>query len=440
MPTRDATSLLLDDLEAQLAAAMNHVRFDAGRNAPASLRAAPPEALANMFRTPDRTLRRFAVVAQPTLDRHYLDPIVGCLDKILAPYLEPEERRFGNGLVWLTNGRATLTVPEFAAILIRACAILGTERAVHLFRSWVNGEPMRHTHCLLLVGLLPDHPSISLTDTIAIGSLPTSERDLFELVPAADSPSYSASDWLGQAVLSIGAELTPAFCRPGTDDRKQYRFGWADRQLPEVSSTSLCEALSLACNAPIDYSCEWRDVGELMAFSSGGLGGGSSPKPTAFSWGDATVGPEQRALALKILRQRGRSSKRSSSLDLAIRRWWSSKSGQDLVHRLIDLRVALECLYLAQAGGELRFRVATYGAWHLGRTYQERKEHWGALRNAYDLASTAAHTGDVKEESKTFGVLNRGQNLCRQGILKRLEEGDEPDWNDLILGKPDDGA
>ena len=435
MPTRDETSRLFDELEAQLEAAMNHVLFDAGQHAPPPLRAAPPELLATLFSAPVRSLRRFAVLAQPTLDRHYLDPIVERLDKILALHIEPEQRRFGNGLVWLTSGRGTLTVPEFACILIRACAILGTQRAVQLFRSWVEGEPMRHTHCLLLVGLSTNHPSISLTDAVAIRSLPTSEDGLAELIPAADSPDYSASEWLGQAVLSIDSELTPAFFRPGADDRKQRRFRWADRQYPEFSLPSLCEALSLACNAPIDYSYEWNNIGELVAFSTNGLGGGWSRKPTTFSRGDATVGPEQRARALEILRQRGRPSKRSSPLDLAIRRWWSSKSGQDLIHQLIDLRVALERLYAPQSGRELRFRVAICGAWHLGSTYEERKEHWDALRETYDLASTAVHTGDVKEESKTFEVLNRGQDLCRLGILKLLEEGNVPDWNDLILGK-----
>lgn len=434
MPTRDETSRLFDELEAQLAAAMEHARFDVYQ-----LTSAPAAAVATMFHAPNRPNRLFAMTARPTLDHRYLDPIVGCLDEILDPYVQPDGRRLGNGLGLLMGGRPVLPVAEFALIVVRACAALGTKQALHLLRGWVEGAPIRYFQRLAIIGLSSDQPTIQLTDTIAIDKLPQSEQELGNAFPDMVGIAPGSISLLGRSVLSIGMETRPAFYRPDETGFPERQTSLADRRLPPFSLSELREALSLACDSPIDYDGSWQDYGDIQAFSSGAVSG-KVITPTAFSHGQATVGQAEWSHAVRILRQRGQPSKGRPQLDLAIQRWWSSKGAQDRAHQLIDLRIALECLYQPENSGELSFRVALRGAWHLGTTYEERKEHWRALRQAYSLASTAVHTGDVKEESKTFDVLNRGQDLCRLGILKRLEEGDEPDWNDLILGKPDDGA
>ncbi len=55
------------------------------------------------------------------------------------------------------------------------------------------------------------------------------------------------------------------------------------------------------------------------------------------------------------------------------------------------------------------------------------------LRDAYDFDSMAVHAGTVKTTADR-DLLKTAQDLCRNGILKRLMEERTPDWNQMILG------
>ena len=107
-----------------------------------------------------------------------------------------------------------------------------------------------------------------------------------------------------------------------------------------------------------------------------------------------------------------------------------------LEDRYIDLRVALEAIYLQdfmnERSQEMRFRLALFGAWHLGEDFQERRSIRKALRAAYDMASTAVHEGELPNSVEP--TLSTAQDLCRRGILKLLREGPPDNWGDLVLG------
>ena len=105
-----------------------------------------------------------------------------------------------------------------------------------------------------------------------------------------------------------------------------------------------------------------------------------------------------------------------------------------LVDKFVDLRIALEAVYLERLEGEMGFRLATYGAWHLGESAAERREYAGVLRKAYHTSSRAVHSGELSETAEARDLLTRAQNLCRSGILKRLSEKVEPKWDEIILG------
>ena len=57
-----------------------------------------------------------------------------------------------------------------------------------------------------------------------------------------------------------------------------------------------------------------------------------------------------------------------------------------IVDRLIELRIALEALYLKdfanEKSQEMRFRLALIGDWHLGETYAKRLQIREVLRDA----------------------------------------------------------
>ena len=434
MTMSDETVQLIDDLEAYLVSAMPHAQFD-GRGY-SSVSAAT---LATLFHTGSSSDYTSASFARPTLDDLYLNPIVACLAEALAPYIQTDKQLLGNGLALIMGGQAVLSIADFAKILIRASAILGPTQAIHMLRSWVGGEPIRYTQRGMLVGLSPNHPTVSLADTITIHPLPMSRHDLLQdLSPTAMSHVNSPQP-VGRMALSIGHDVKPAFFNPNQNGMPEPQITLADHQLAKLSSAYLREALSLACDAPIDFEAVWYDYGDLFAFSSGGISSMTRMRTTFWN-GEANIGPEQWSHAVDILRDRSRAGSAKSRLDLAIQRWWASKGGQNLADNLIDLRIALERLYLPQDRGELAFRLAARGAWHVGRDYDERKEHWQTLREVYALASTAVHTGEVKDTLENRGLLVRGQRLCRAGILRRLNDAAEPDWDALILGKPSTDA
>ena len=101
------------------------------------------------------------------------------------------------------------------------------------------------------------------------------------------------------------------------------------------------------------------------------------------------------------------------------------------------MRIALEALYLERLEGEMGFRLATHGAWHLGESVAERREYGAVLRKAYHTSSKAVHSGELNDTAEARDLLARAQNLCRSGILRRLGEKQEPKWDDIILGGAD---
>ena len=83
--------------------------------------------------------------------------------------------------------------------------------------------------------------------------------------------------------------------------------------------------------------------------------------------------------------------------------WWRRSRIRGASHEdaYIDLRIALEALYLNDFGGEhsqeMRFRLALFGAWHLADGPDGRRSVRKTLRDAYDDASTAVHLGEIPD-------------------------------------------
>ena len=65
------------------------------------------------------------------------------------------------------------------------------------------------------------------------------------------------------------------------------------------------------------------------------------------------------------------------------------------------------------------------------------------FKTIYILRSKAVHNGAVPEKIKvrkgeeaipTSEFIPRAQDLCRDSIIKILEDGEFPTWNNLVLG------
>ena len=121
---------------------------------------------------------------------------------------------------------------------------------------------------------------------------------------------------------------------------------------------------------------------------------------------------------------------------IAVGRWEQSATrSASREDRSVDLRIALESLYLDSSAGESTFRLATTCARHLGTSLEERRNISSTLRRFYGLASRVIHGTELDRTGNTdVELLRSAGRLCCNGILKIVETKDQPDWSDLLLG------
>ena len=112
------------------------------------------------------------------------------------------------------------------------------------------------------------------------------------------------------------------------------------------------------------------------------------------------------------------------------------------MNQMIDLGIAFEALYVPDRGrGEIRFKLAVRAAWHLGTNKDDRPALMKDFKEIYDWRSKAVHSGKLDQTVKfredsipVSDFIERAQDLCRESIIKILDDEKFPDWNSLILG------
>ena len=195
---------------------------------------------------------------------------------------------------------------------------------------------------------------------------------------------------------------------------------------------ALCGALSLVLDTCVTRRLSWGECDEIEGFDlTTGMSWHTAPDSLSPRMGNPLSSEHTAAvqgLFAKLQANRG------VDLAMALRRWKRSRAQTDIADQFIELRVALESLFLKDSSGESRFRVASRVAWYLGRSLEERTAHQSTIAAAYEVASRAVHTGAVKNADDERELLGAAQGLVRKAILKRLDEADEPDWGKLVLG------
>lgn len=431
MTASDDRTAAFNDLAEAIENALTEVNFVTRQGA-----TVPAPVLAELFQGPAGPGRESAHAVTPQLDDRNRAAITQCLTDALDGYITDElSPRIGYSLARFTGGSSIQSVSDFADVVIRASALLGTTRAVDILHDWMDDKPIRYSQNIALAGLSSDRSTTRLSDTVMLSPMPTSESEMAARMPASVSLHFGVAHFAGRMMLTIEREARPALFVPSDSPFFDIEESPLDAEWPGSSLDDLCNALSLACNTRVDHDYYWKQFGDLGAFSPGD--GGGSWRPVTLPKGPATLNLWHWTHAMDILDARKRlSDQEREQIDRAIRRWWSSIGGQEFTDCLIDLRIALETLYLGDGNGELSFRLATRGAWHLGDNYEERQRYWKILRRAYDLASKVVHGASVESDIDNLFALQNAAALCRAGILRRLEEGKKPDWNNLILGKP----
>ena len=378
----------------------------------------------------------------------------------LEEYINPETDRIGHAVPingTTTSGRSSVrkdrslhteyvsSVDDFAKGIIKGAAVLGVERIAHLLSQWRLGEPLAYRRSTIVNGLTVNEP-FSPREDIHIEPLPLSTDQLPAYLPTRRG--VSQEDYLGRTVLSLGVSQSPPLFRPSTTPAEQ-----TTNTRQAIDFDTVCQALSLEVNNHLDESFFWNDYQELGAFSlsnateSWAIG---TRRLAGRPWGSMnfnfdtgvhTLVPEDqspRSIDVEQLCHTLRALEgQNDKMRVAVARWRKSKdSSVPVADRFIDLRIALEALYLRdflnEQSQEMRFRLALFGAWHLGTDLEERRRIRKSLRDAYDVASSAVHLGKVDHAREQ--TLSDGQDLCRRGILKLIKEGEPRNWSDLILG------
>lgn len=390
-----------------------------------------------------------------------MSQLVEELRNALGRFIDPDSDRIGHAFPidqfggssrhtarrdGLSDFEFVSSVENFANGLVQAAAIIGVDRAIQLLADWVREEPVQFRTSTFVNGLTLNARLLPRKD-IEIVPLPLTTTELPRL------PGYnklSGRDYLGLTVLSLAMSASPALFRPKTGGSEATVRSHLEK---DIDIDFMCDVLSLQANCHVSQSFLWIEYEEAGPFSLGdwqtwAIGGNSFErvrwKSASYQKGAATIelhddvsiaSLDEDEVMQTIEALQGADRK----LRIAVDRWKRSKRPNARRRdRYIDLRIALETLYLKdfvnEQSPEMRFRLSLFGAWHLGSTFEERRDIRKTLRDAYDTASGVVHSGEISSKSKD--CLEEAQELCRLGILKLLREGSPSpeDWGDLILG------
>ena len=368
-----------------------------------------------------------------------LEELVSELRPFVEPFASPDTSAIGNGLYRLSGSSASPRLPsidDYAKTLVLAAARIGPERVAGLLFEWVEGQPIRVWVRALLKGVKTDGVQEPV-DGLRLETLPSSHDEFpRSLFVQLDERDIWHEQYSQRAILSLEHDQGPALYSPG-DGLPVFPAPPLTIRNPELASVSvdgLCRALSIEANSCIDWFRQWLDYGEVDAFF---LNPGSSYHSKDAS--NATPRPVTAEQLDKSLELNGLLDG-LSILDLGIERWHKSKGAATTEEQLVELRMAMESVLLADgkgATGEKRHRLAIRGAWLLGETFDQRKSYFRSLRDAYDLASTVLHAEslETRDSEKHARVISEAQDACRAAILRIAKDQKRPDWTDIILGK-----
>ena len=403
------------------------------------------------------------LTAHPQVDDDWLGSVADPLRDRLSGYIDAGTDRIGHSFHVLGDAARRFTytadgaqeihssssLSGLAKGLIRAAAVLGPDRVARLLDSWADGEPRHYKICVVLAGVHVDD-TIELDRGLRVYRLPVSSDSLPISMP--DMQSDRVSRILGHTVLEIDAYTHPAFFVPAQDDEAHTPLH-TRTALGEVSLETFFLALSLVCNRRVGLAWSWSDYGDASSFTTGVRSGLSGPgMPTETLSKSRTYEPSmgiteltsfvppapnlcekglRRAWELRSELQRRIDS--DQRFQIAVTRWAQAASPGTLnPDRVIDLRIALEALYLNSSEGELGFRLSVTGARHLGSNLDDRKPIRKTLADFYRLASRVIH-GAALAGSANASLVDKATTHCQDGILKIVEERHQPDWTDVLL-------
>ena len=339
----------------------------------------------------------------PTLASGELrERLLGTVNRELEQYVR--EGRVQTAAIVTVGGYGPgFTLADLVGRLVEVAIGRGHLHTARAFYRTIRETRITYRRIALLTGVRLDL-EVPVRTGIRMIPLPNSTTDLPSYFP--DMSLSDSRDLLSRTLLVIDYTVQPTFADPDPLILPEDTFQRQQEcsELPKFDIHQFCDALSLANDGPIACTAEWTHVDPdaifipQWPFTGAEIGYPPAPRPRGSV--KATASSVKEAVSLYEARQR-HSTGSTQVLEVPIQRWVKSKTDQLLPDRFIDLRIALESLYLKdflnENSQEMRFRLPLFGAWHLGSDIEDRKWVRKRLRDAYDMASGAVHSGAVDE-------------------------------------------
>ena len=344
--------------------------------------------------------------------------------------------------------------------LLEIALVRGTEEAVSIFERYSRGEG---THVFrrviaLLEGIKLER-KIEVYEGARLVPLPSPEISgkMEQCLIGLPMRAFvnEKDSFFGRVLLVIDCPGLSIFHRPS---EKAFEVGTHIEDLPfpvqihdvRFSTWNAAhsfkdifrQAMSLVCDSAVQTVFEgWLHEQDQSFIQHPG---GSNMLRYADQFGKyAEVGEAEIEEAMCLYEVLERKPDLRERLQIPIDRWIMSKTSKRDIDKMIDLGIAFEALYLLDTDGksELSFRLRLRAAWHLGKDEEDRKQLLTKFKNIYEGRSKAVHSGKLKETLEFGGekisrseFIAQTQDLCRESIMKVLEDGRFPDWDNLILG------
>ena len=337
-------------------------------------------------RAPETMISQLAEELRIVLGR-FIDP-----DSDRLGHAFPTDPHVGNPILLrmrpdgLSDFEFQSTVENFANSLVQAAAIIGVDRAEQLIQDWKRGEPIRFRTSTFVNGLTL-HAQLSPREDIKIVPMPLTTAELPRL---PDHHHLSGQDYLGLTVLSLAMSASPALFRPKPGGHEEIVQSHTEK---DINLNVVCDALSLRANRHVvPQGLMWTEYEAAAPFALGEwttwtLGTNSFERArwenmeTNYMTGVVTLKRANDVSiasldAGEVLHTVEALQGADGKLRIPIDRWKRSKRpSASKADRYIDLRIALETLYLKdfvnEHSGELRFRLSLF--WGLASRFDSRR-------------------------------------------------------------------
>lgn len=343
------------------------------------------------------------------------------------------------------------SISHFAKTLVHASGRIGAHFAAQIVYEWMSGKPRTFKVSAVLAGVRIDN-SVQLADGVIMYNLPLSSEHFPNAIP--DIEIHVAGGLLGKTVIEISGSTTPSLFSPSLTDEDTYAVQ-SSVALGDMSLQAMIAALSLVSNRRVDCVLLWSDQHDTRALDEWPSLVLLEPRKR-LHWGRVGEIQNQDREIIKVIESASptpnlsaNSARRAWKLlpeligrmekekrfKVSVDRWMEAIShDKQSMNRLIDLRIALEALYIESDQGELSFRLALTGAPHLGTDLDKRKAIRDTFRKFYNISSRAVHGTEIKSlKEADVAVIEKATELCRDGILKIVETKHRPNWDTLLL-------